>query len=62
MTIFIAEDVDMDALTAVNPDGFFADLTDSVSSNYFLYFLGCLFSVGGCEGQTSCGKRIIRRK
>ena len=28
---FLAENIDVEAMTAVNPDGFFADLTDSVS-------------------------------
>lgn len=57
-----------DGVTAANPDGFFADFTNSVSIYSLIFliwlvvlYLGCLLSVGSCKSETSRRKRTIWR-
>ena len=58
-------DENEDGVTAPNPDGFFSDLTDSVSNNFFWdlisFFIECMLRICGCQSETSRWKRIIGR-
>ena len=54
-----------DGVTAANPDGLFAELTDSVSAKKLGMLMSCcmfielVLSCGSCESKTSCWPRAL---